>query len=265
MATLAALTVLPLGIIAVQLALGLNGAAGYSLYKIFLLVPPLVYCWRHGIRPGRDILRPGNWRQCLPGAVGLGIVAVAVFWGAYWALGDFLLDKSMIAGKIGVQFGVTPRTVLMVAPLTIFLNSLLEEFFYRGFAFGLLLRASARGLGRRGILPRPLRLACVVGHAEAARCRFYDARPMIDCLPHTARNQQTLAYLLPAAAFTTQHLLFIYHWVTPIPFLLAAVGLFLFALVLERLYEKAGSIVAPWVVHVLGDVAMMGIAMTMLW
>jgi len=30
-------------------------------------------------------------------------------------------------------------------------------------------------------------------------------------------------------------------------------------------YERAGSIVAPWVVHILGDVAMMGIALTMLW
>ena len=86
------------------------------------------------------------------------------------------------------------------------------------------------------------------------------ARPAV-----TVGKQRALAYLLPAAAFTVQHLLFIYHWVTPIPFLLAIVGLFVFALVLENLYERAGSIVAPWVVHILGDVAMMGIALTMLW
>ena len=128
-ATLLVLTILPLVVIGLQLALGLNGAAGYAIYKLFLLVPPLVYCWRHGIRVGRDILQPGNWRRCTTGCLGLGIVAVAVFWGAYWVLGDLLLDKSAIARKIGVQFNVTSSTVLIVAPVTIFLNSLLEEFF----------------------------------------------------------------------------------------------------------------------------------------
>ena len=106
---------------------------------------------------------------------------------------------------------------LMVAPVTIFLNSLLEEFFWRGFGFGLLVT-----------------------------------------------RQRCVGYLLPAAAFTVQHLLFIYHWVTPLPLVLAVLGLFVFAVVLQRIYETANSIVAPWVAHILGDVAMMGIAVTML-
>jgi hypothetical protein len=74
-----------------------------------------------------------------------------------------------------------------------------------------------------------------------------------------------LAYLLPAGVFTVQHLLFIYHWVTPLPLALAVVGLFVFAVVVQRLYERADTIVAPWVVHVFGDLAMMAIAMHMLW
>jgi membrane protease YdiL (CAAX protease family) len=74
-----------------------------------------------------------------------------------------------------------------------------------------------------------------------------------------------LGYLLPATVFTVHHILFIYHWVTPLPFCMAVVGLFVLALVLEKIYEKADSIVAPWLVHVFGDVAMMGIAVTMLW
>jgi membrane protease YdiL (CAAX protease family) len=217
MKTLVVLTVLPLCVIGVQLALDLEGVEGYSIYKLFLLVPPLIYCHVKGIGVWRDIFRPGNWQNHLPVAVGLGAAAVFIFWGAYWLLGDLLLDKAMIAGKISEQFSVTSTTVLMVAPVTIFLNSLLEEFFYRGFAFGQLVQ-----------------------------------------------KNRLLAYLLPASAYTAQHMLFIYHWAEPLPMTIAVVGLMVFALVLQKIYEAADSLVAPWVVHILGDVAMMGVAITML-
>ena len=218
MVILILLTLLPLAVIGVQLALGLDGVVGYSLYKVALLIPPLIYCRATGLRVWRDVLKPQNWRRRLPAALGLGIAAVGIFWGVYFFLGDMLLDKTMIAEKIGQQFSVTAATVLLVAPITIFLNSLLEEFFYRGFAFGQLVR-----------------------------------------------RHRLLGYLLPAGAFTIQHVLFIHHWATPLPLAIGVVGLFVFGLVLERIYEAADSIVAPWVVHMLGDVAMMGIAVTLLW
>jgi uncharacterized protein len=211
------LTVLPLGVIVAQLALGLDGVVGYSLYKVCFLIPPLIYCWTKELSVWNDILKPRNWRRRLPAAVGLGAAAVAIFWGAYFLWGDLLLDKAMIAEKIGQQFSVTSRTVLFVAPVTIFLNSLLEEFFYRGFAFGQL-----------------------------------------------SQRHRRLGYLLPAGTFTLQHMLFIHHWASPLPMAMAVVGLFVFAVVLEKAYEAADSIVAPWVVHILGDVAMMGIAVTLL-
>ena len=78
------------------------------------------------------------------------------------------------------------------------------------------------------------------------------------------RKNRSLGIWLPAIAFTVQHLLFIYHWVTPVPFAMAVLGLLVFALVLEKAYEAADSIVAPWLIHILGDVAMMGIAVTLL-
>jgi len=218
MTILIALILLPLGVIGVQLTLGLDGAIGYSIYKLFFVIPPLAYCRTYNVRVFGDVIKPRNWRRCLLPAVGLGIAAVVIFWGAYYLLSDLLLDKAMIAEKIGKQFSVTAGTVLLIAPVTIFANSLLEEFFYRGFGFGLLVR-----------------------------------------------RHRWLGYLLPAAAFTLQHTLFIYHWVTPVPFAMAVVSLLIFALVLEKTYEAADSLVAPWVVHILGDVAMMGIAVTMLW
>ena len=134
----------------------------------------------------------------MPAAAGLGGLAVFIFWGVYYTLGDLLLDKAMIVEKIGDQFSVTANTIFLIAPVTIFLNSLLEEFFYRGFAFGLLVK-----------------------------------------------KRRWLGILLPAMVFTTQHLLFIYHWVSPLPFALAVVGLIVFALVVQKIYEQADSIMAP--------------------
>jgi membrane protease YdiL (CAAX protease family) len=221
MTVLILLTLLPLAVIGVQLALNLDsvmGVFGYSLYKVFLLVPPLIYCRAMGIGVYRDILKLSNWRRSLPAAAGLGGFAVVAFWGTYYLLSDLLLDKAMIVAKIGEQFSVTASTVLLIAPITILLNSMLEEFFYRGFAFGLLVK-----------------------------------------------RQRWLGYLLPSTVFTIQHILFIYHWVTPLPFAIAVVALFVFALVLQRVYERAESIVAPWLIHVFGDIAMMGVAITLLW
>lgn len=79
------------------------------------------------------------------------------------------------------------------------------------------------------------------------------------------QRYRIIGYLVPAAAFTIQHFLFIYHWVTPLPFAMAVVGLFLFAIAVQKLYEASDSIVTPWVAHVLGDVAMMSIAFSLLW
>lgn len=206
--------------IVLQVALdleGLLGIWGYSLYKVFFLVPPLIYCRRYGVGIRRDILKFRHWRRRLGLALGLGGLALILFAGVYGLLGDRLVDKELIAGKISEQFSVSAATVFLIAPFTILANSLLEEFFYRGFAFGLLVQKNRR-----------------------------------------------LGYLLPAVAFTAQHLLFIYHWLTPFPLALALIGLFVLALVLQKVYEQADSLVAPWVIHMLGDVAMMGIAVTLL-
>lgn len=217
MPTLVFLTLLPLAVIAGQLAFGATGIVGYSLYKIALLVPPLVYCRRHGLSVRRDVLKLHNWRKGLKRSACLGLLAIALFWGAYFTIGDRLLDKEAIAHKIGERFGVTAATVLMVAPFTIVLNSFLEEFFYRGFAFGQLLRRNA-----------------------------------------------AVAYLLPATVFTVQHLSFTSDWAGLGVIALGVVALFVFALVLQAVYAATDTLVAPWLIHVSGDVAMMGIAVELL-
>lgn len=218
--TLSACIVLPLAIIGFQLLLDLDsswGVFGYSLYKVSFVIPPLIYCRVKRVSVRNDVLRLYKWRQHLGTSAGLGVLAVLIFWSAYAAWGDLLLDKPKIVGKMDDQFRVTSATVLIIAPITIFFNSFLEEFFYRAFGFGLLVQRS-----------------------------------------------RWLGWTFPAAVFTTQHMLFIYHWVTPLPLAMAIAGLVVFALVAQKVYLLAGSIVAPWVVHILGDVAMMGIAVDLL-
>jgi hypothetical protein len=217
MAALVVLAILPLAVIIGQLALGADGPVGYSIYKIAFLLPPILYCRWQRLSVFQDILKFRNWRRGLPLAAGLSVAAAAIFAGAYAAWSDFLIDEAKIVDKIDAQFGVDQRTVLLVAPFTILLNSLLEEFFYRGFSFGLLVRKNL-----------------------------------------------AVGYLLPAVAFTVQHVLFIYHWVSLLPLSLAIGGLFVLALLLEWMYAEYDTIVAPWVVHVGGDIAMMGIAVTIL-
>jgi uncharacterized protein len=220
MRTLIILTLLPLVVIGLQLALNLHeslGFAGYSLYKICFLVPPLIYCRLKGISIRHDILKFSNWRRGRIRAFVMGAVAIAIFWGLYLLLGDRLLDKALIVSKLGEQFSVTAGTVLLIAPFTILVNSLLEEFFYRGFAFGLLFR-----------------------------------------------EHRIPAFLVPAAVFTFHHVLFIHQWLAPLPLIIATGGLFILALLLEMMYENADSIVAPWIVHLCGDIAMMSIAVTIL-
>ncbi len=211
------LIVLPLSVIGLQLLFKVGatwGQLGYSLYKVFFLIPPLIYCRINGIQVFRDIFILKNWRRYLSVALGLGVLALLLFWGAYFSLrGVLAIDEELIIRSTAEQFGVTKNNVLIVAPLTIFLNSLLEEFFYRGFSFGQLVKRNRR-----------------------------------------------LGYLLPAAVFTVQHMLFIYQWSTPVKLIIAVVALFVFALLLERIYEKAQSLITPWVIHMFGDIAMMGIA-----
>lgn len=214
---LVSLILLPLVVIGFQLVFKLGetwGNFGYSLYKVFFLVPPLVYCRMKGIHVFRDIFILKNWRRYLPVAIGLGILALLIFWIAYFSLrGVLKIDEDLILRSTSEQFGVTKNNVLFIAPLTIFLNSLLEEFFHRGFSFGLLVK-----------------------------------------------KKRWLGYLLPATVFTVQHMLFIYQWATPLKLIIAIVALFAFALVLQKIYEKAQSLITPWVIHIFGDIAMMGIA-----
>ena len=76
--------------------------------------------------------------------MGLGIGVYAVILGGYFLIRPFF-DFSGIAGKLTQNAGVTKDNFLYVSLYISFVNSLLEEFFFRGFLFSNLKTASTRG------------------------------------------------------------------------------------------------------------------------
>lgn len=97
---------------------------------LFLLLP-LFLAPRLGFSPF-TCLRPDK-RSLLLG-IGLGIGTLAVILGGYALLSPFL-DLSAIPGALEESVGVTADNFLYVGLYIALCNSLLEEFFFRGFAF----------------------------------------------------------------------------------------------------------------------------------
>ncbi len=73
-------------------------------------------------------------KKTLIHAITLGILIYTLIVGAYFALGTFF-DLSMVTTALENNMGVNKENFVFVALYISFINSLLEEFFFRGFAF----------------------------------------------------------------------------------------------------------------------------------
>lgn len=101
---------------------------------LFLLLPLLASALgaKDTLRGLPALFRPQ--RKPLIRAVGLGVGVFAVILGGYFALGR-LFDLTAITGALTADVGVTGDNFLWVALYISFVNSLLEEFFFRGVLF----------------------------------------------------------------------------------------------------------------------------------
>ncbi len=133
-------TLLPVGIVLVACCVMavVDGVIqpGYwtkSAIKISLfLALPLIYgCINRGWDL-KSLFRPEKKGLLL--AFGAGIAVYAVVLGAYWLLKD-VFDFSALTGSVTQSTGVRKDNFLWVALYISFVNSLLEEFFFRGFAY----------------------------------------------------------------------------------------------------------------------------------
>ena len=109
------------------------GAKSLMKMALFLLVP-LVFFF--GNEEGRERLKMlfAPRKKDLLLAVGLGAAVYGVILGGYFLLRG-VVDFSGIAGQLTADAGVSAENFVFVALYISFVNSLLEEFFFRGYAF----------------------------------------------------------------------------------------------------------------------------------
>ena len=109
-----------------------------SAVKLALfLLAPLLYGYAAGKDGYRALFR--IQRRALLRVLALGFGVFALILGAYFALRS-VFDFSAVTALLGKNAGVTAENFLWVSLYISFVNSLLEEFFFRGFAFLVLRR-----------------------------------------------------------------------------------------------------------------------------
>lgn len=109
------------------------GYAVKSAIKIavFMLIPLIASRIDRGVLY-LPLLRPK--KEGLLPAMGLGIAIYGLILGGYFLVSPFF-DFSQIAGALTANAGVTKENFLYVSLYISFVNSFLEEFFFRGFVF----------------------------------------------------------------------------------------------------------------------------------
>ena len=155
-----------------------------SAVKLALfLLAPLLYGYAAGKDGYRALFR--IQRRALLRVLALGFGVFALILGAYFALRS-VFDFSAVAALLGKNAGVTAENFLWVSLYISFVNSLLEEFFFRGFAFLVLRRYAGE------------RFACVF---SALSFPLYHTAMMLGWFP-------PLLFLLALAGLTAGGVLF---------------------------------------------------------
>ncbi len=98
---------------------------------VFLILPFVYSRYNKSFKPAA-VLKPSKRGLLL--AVGIGIAVYAVVIGAYFMFRN-IFDFSSMTDSITASTGVNKNNFIFVAIYISFVNSFLEEFFFRGFAF----------------------------------------------------------------------------------------------------------------------------------
>lgn len=113
-----------------------------SVIKLVLfLILPAVYSFYDKDIKIKNLFIPD--KKGIKRAVALGVLVYVVILGGYLLLKN-VFDFSSITGALTKNAGVTGENFIFVSLYISFVNSLLEEFFFRGFAFITLKRITGR-------------------------------------------------------------------------------------------------------------------------
>ena len=139
---------IPILVIIACIVMGIVDAViqpGYAIKSaikiIMFLLIPIVYGLFFKEFNIKNLMNPDKKGLCI--ALCLGFVIYGVVLGAYWIFKD-VFDFSALTGSLNETTGVNKSNFIWVAIYISFVNSLLEEFFFRGFSFITLKKLTSR-------------------------------------------------------------------------------------------------------------------------
>lgn len=139
---------IPILVIIACIVMGIVDAViqpGYAIKSaikiIMFLLIPIVYGLFLKEFNIKNLMKPDKKGLCI--ALCLGFVIYGVVLGAYWIFKD-VFDFSALTGSLNETTGVNKSNFVWVAIYISFVNSLLEEFFFRGFSFITLKKLTSR-------------------------------------------------------------------------------------------------------------------------
>ena len=139
---------IPILVIIACIVMGIVDAViqpGYAIKSaikiIMFLLIPIVYGLFLKEFNIKNLMKPDKKGFCI--ALCLGFVIYGVVLGAYWIFKD-VFDFSALTGSLNETTGVNKSNFVWVAIYISFVNSLLEEFFFRGFSFITLKKLTSR-------------------------------------------------------------------------------------------------------------------------
>jgi membrane protease YdiL (CAAX protease family) len=112
-----------------------------AIKLILFLVLPILYTIRNKEISLKGLMRLEKRKLVLPILLGVGVYLFIM--GAYFMIGSYF-DFSNVTVALAENYGVKKENFVPVAIYISFANSLLEEFFFRGFAFLALKKLTTR-------------------------------------------------------------------------------------------------------------------------
>ncbi len=177
-----------------------------SLTKLVLFIAiPLSYAKIFNDNTFKDTLKTD--KKSFIFSLLLGLALLVLIMGTYFFVGQFYDFASLDSGADDPS-GINPSNFIYVALYITLINSFLEEFFFRGFAFGTLKTVFSR----------------------------------------------RSTYFFSSFMFALYHVALVVFWLPPVMTIIAIIALFITGLVLNKLYEKSNSLIAPWFVHLFANI-----------
>ena len=106
-----------------------------SIFKIIIfMLLPLLYLKKHHLDEIKNIFKVKRDNHSIFKSFALGIGVYLLIVGSYFTIGNYF-NFNQITSSLENGIGVNSSNFIFVALYISFINSLLEEFFFRGYAF----------------------------------------------------------------------------------------------------------------------------------